>query len=79
MPRLPIDPAAPPRPELSDRQRVALSVIARYYLLHGEAPSAAFVARKLGISRPTMFAHLEALATRGLIISTSMLVPVPRH
>ena len=64
---------------LSNRQRQALYCIGEYFRQTGEAPTAAYVARKLGLSRTTTYAHLEVLADQQLIVSTSHLIPTSDH
>jgi Mn-dependent DtxR family transcriptional regulator len=56
---------------LTARQRDVLREIVRYFRAVGEAPSQHFLARRLGISQPRVFEHLNALYEKGWLMSPS--------
>lgn len=55
------------RPALSPRQSAVLDTIRRDLAVLGERPSAALVARQLGVSRERVRQHLAALEARGYL------------
>lgn len=57
--------------DLTDRQREVLQLMTRYGEQYEETPSVSFIARRLGVHRNTVQAHLEALCRKGWI-------PAPR-
>jgi DNA-binding MarR family transcriptional regulator len=62
------EPASPSSPTL--KQAAVLTLIARYHDgTGGDACSAAYLARKLGITRATMRTHLQALYEKGWLRS----------
>lgn len=67
-------PGAPPT--LTQQQRLALMHITQYYAQAGEPCTAAYVARRLGVSRQVTRKHLSALVRAGLLASTSSLRPL---
>jgi predicted ArsR family transcriptional regulator len=52
---------------LTDRQSAVLDTIRRDLAVLGERPSAALVARQLGVSRERVRQHLAALEARGYL------------
>jgi Mn-dependent DtxR family transcriptional regulator len=56
---------------LTDRQMRVLQVMTAYGEQYEETPSVSFIARRLGVHRNTVQAHLEALCRKGWI-------PAPR-
>ena len=57
------------RPALSPRQSAVLDTVRRDVAALGEPPSAALVARQLGMSRERVRQHLTVLAERGYLAS----------
>jgi hypothetical protein len=57
--------------ELTAKQAAVIEAIARYHDATGEAPPVAWLARRLGISREGMRAHLIALYRKGWLLSPS--------
>lgn len=55
------------RPGLTARQSAVLDTIRRDLAATGEPPSAALVARQLGVSRERVRQHVERLAERGYL------------
>jgi DNA-binding MarR family transcriptional regulator len=53
-----------PKP-LTAKQRVVLAEIARYFHANGEPCTAAYLARRLRISKTSVGKHLEALHAKG--------------
>lgn len=70
-----ITPTTPRQRPLTDKQRVVLSIIARYYIQNGEAISISLLARRLGCAVSTARRYLEALYRKGWIPAPA--VPKP--
>jgi Mn-dependent DtxR family transcriptional regulator len=56
---------------LTSRQRDVLRVIVRFTESTGEAPSARYVARRLGLHLTTVQEHLQAMHEKGWLSSPS--------
>jgi transcriptional regulator of heat shock response len=71
-----ITPTVPPQRPLTDKQRVVLSIIARYYIENGEPISVRLLARRLGCHPTTATFHLQALHRKGWIPAPAVPKPV---
>lgn len=60
-----ITPAVVTPKPLTEKQRVVLSAIARYYSVTAEPCSVAYLARRLKLGRSTIRQHLRALYLKG--------------
>lgn len=60
-----------PRMDLPPRQRAVLDVIIQYYRATHEPCPAALVARRIGVSHPTVQEHILALFRKGWLVTAN--------